>query len=205
MTTKTPLLLIGCLFGSTTAQLAEAFELEQIDDFYQPVGNRVDPSKLRCVAIGMVGSGHISRVAVDDEFLGQFPRLEVLACLGTGCEYVDMAAAEARGVVVSNTPGVNSEETADTAMGLLLGVVRQLPQADRYLRAGRWPDGMFPLTGTLRGQNVLAYWDWAASAKRWPTARWPSASKWPTTGAPPRTYLIHTTKAHSPWPKRRTF
>ena len=154
MSDKTPLLLIGNLFGGTTAQLHERFDLTQVDDFpaLPALGSRL--SQFECVAIGMVGSGHISYLAADSGLFDRLPKLRALACLGTGCEFVDMAAATARGIAVSNTPGVNDEETADTAFGLLLGVVRQLPQADRYLRAGRWPQGMFPLTGTLRGKTL---------------------------------------------------
>ena len=46
------------------------------------------------------------------------------------------------------------DEVADTALGLMLMAVRQLPQAERYLRAGRWPKGAFPLTASLRGRTV---------------------------------------------------
>jgi lactate dehydrogenase-like 2-hydroxyacid dehydrogenase len=154
MSTKLPLLLIGRLFGSTTDALRERFDIEQVDDFDSKIGRQVDPTSLRAVCIGMVGSGHISHMAVDGTFIDQFPHLELLACLGVGCEYVDHEAVQARGVVATNTPGANTQETADTAMGLLLSVVRQLPQADRYLREGHWLRGMFPLTGTLRNKTL---------------------------------------------------
>lgn len=154
MTDKTALLLIGRLFGSTTGQLRDRFNLTQIEDFEALNNGELDTNGLRAVALGMVGSGHITDSAVDAAFYDRFPKLQLLACLGAGCEFVDLKAAAARKITVTNTPGVNTEETADTAMGLLLAVVRQLPQADRYLRAGKWPSGMFPLTGTLRGKCI---------------------------------------------------
>jgi lactate dehydrogenase-like 2-hydroxyacid dehydrogenase len=57
-------------------------------------------------------------------------------------------------VVVTNTPGVLDDEVADLAIGLLLATVRQLPQADRYVREGTWPSGPFPLSATLRGRRI---------------------------------------------------
>ncbi|MEM7250302.1 MAG: 2-hydroxyacid dehydrogenase [Pseudomonadota bacterium] len=154
MDAKVPLLLIGRLFGNTTDTLASRFDLVQTPDFSTPPHTLIETANLRALAIGMVGSGHISYQAVTDAFLAQFPRLEMLAALGVGCEFIDMEATEARGIVVTNTPGTNSEETADTAMGLLLCTVRQLPQADRFVRAGDWPDGMFPLTPSLRTKKL---------------------------------------------------
>ena len=55
---------------------------------------------------------------------------------------------------MTNTPDVLTDEVADLALGLLLATVRQIPQADRYLRAGHWPHRTYPLTPTLRGRTV---------------------------------------------------
>ncbi len=155
MPKKAELLLIGRLFGAPDAELKELFELRQIDDF-TPVQDLpgVTAQELRAVAVGMVGSGHVSTVAVDSAFLDGFPSLEIVAVLGVGCDHIDIDAAYERGITITNTPDVNTEEVADTAMGMLLGTVRQVPQADRFLRAGRWPGGMFPLSATLRGKRL---------------------------------------------------
>lgn len=56
--------------------------------------------------------------------------------------------------MVTNTPGVLDEEVADLALGLLLATLRRIPQADRYVRDGRWPAAPFPLSPTLRGRRV---------------------------------------------------
>lgn len=87
---------------------------------------------------------------VDAAFLDKFPRLEIVASFGVGYDHIDARAAAARGVVVTNTPDVLNEEVADTALGLLLCAVRELPQAERYLRAGKWIAANYPLTATLR-------------------------------------------------------
>ena len=155
MSTKEELLLIGRLFGSPNSQLNELFNLTMIEDFSQVQEITPDyANKLRAIVVGMVGSGHVSNVAVNSIFLDKFSNLEIVAVLGVGCDHIDVNAAAQRGVTITNTPDVNTEEVADTAMGMLLGTVRQIPQADRFLRAGRWPNEMFPLTGTLRGKRL---------------------------------------------------
>ncbi|USI74985.1 2-hydroxyacid dehydrogenase [Sphingomonas morindae] len=91
---------------------------------------------------------------VDAAMLDRFPALEIVASFGVGYERVDAAAAAARDVIVTNTPGVLDEEVADLTLGLLLATLRQIPQADHHVRAGRWPEGAFPLSPSLRGRRV---------------------------------------------------
>ncbi|WBO23147.1 2-hydroxyacid dehydrogenase [Sphingomonas abietis] len=91
---------------------------------------------------------------VDDTLFAQLPALEIVASFGVGYDNVDAAAAAARGVVVTNTPGVLDEEVADLTLGLLLATLRRIPQADRFVRDGRWAKGSFPLSPTLRGRRV---------------------------------------------------
>lgn len=91
---------------------------------------------------------------IDAAWLDRLPALEIIASFGVGYDNVDAAAAAARGVIVTNTPGVLDEEVADLAVGLLLATLRRIPQADRHVREGRWRDGPFPLSPTLRGRRV---------------------------------------------------
>ncbi|MDB5512029.1 MAG: dehydrogenase [Enterovirga sp.] len=102
---------------------------------------------VRGVALG----GH---TRVDAAFLDRFPKLEIVSSFGVGYDYIDAGEAARRGVMVTNTPDVLTDEVADLTVGLLLATVRQLPQADRYLRAGKWLDKAYPLTATLRGRKV---------------------------------------------------
>ncbi|MBN9064215.1 MAG: 2-hydroxyacid dehydrogenase [Rhizobiales bacterium 65-9] len=102
---------------------------------------------IRGVAVG----GH---TVVDDKFLAQFPKLEIVSSMGVGYDHIDARAAAKRGVIVTNTPGVLDEEVADTCLGLILCAVRRLPQSERYLRAGKWLKGNFPLSPTLRGRTA---------------------------------------------------
>jgi lactate dehydrogenase-like 2-hydroxyacid dehydrogenase len=93
---------------------------------------------------------------VDDDLMSALPNLQIVANFGVGYDTVDAEAAARRGVVVTNTPGVLDDEVADTALGLLLMTVRELPQAERYLREGRWlEDGPYPLTrATMSGRTL---------------------------------------------------
>jgi lactate dehydrogenase-like 2-hydroxyacid dehydrogenase len=104
--------------------------------------------KIRAIAAG--GNHQI----VDAPFMQRFPNLEIVASFGVGYDHVDAKWAGRNGIIVTNTPDVLNEEVADTALGLLLCTVRQLPQADRYLRSGAWEKQNFPLTATMRGRTL---------------------------------------------------
>ena len=101
---------------------------------------------------GIATGGH---VRTDGALMDRFPHLEIVSNFGVGYDSVDAAHAGRRGVIVTNTPDVLTEEVADTAMGLLLMTARELGAAERHLRAGRWMAGAYPLTrSTLRGKRL---------------------------------------------------
>jgi lactate dehydrogenase-like 2-hydroxyacid dehydrogenase len=105
-------------------------------------------ARIRGIARG--GHAHIDRALIE-----RLPALEIIASFGVGYDGIDVAAAAERGVIVTNTPDVLTEEVADTALGLLLMTVRELSAAERYLRAGRWAtDGPYPLSPSLRDRTV---------------------------------------------------
>ena len=108
--------------------------------------DRVAPG-VGALAVG----GHLR---VDGDYMARFPRLQIVSSFGVGYDSVDAAFAGERGIVVTNTPGVLDDEVADTALGLVLCAVRQLPAAERHLRAGRWTEAAFPLSPTLRGRTM---------------------------------------------------
>lgn len=91
---------------------------------------------------------------IDTALLARAPRLRAIANCAVGYDNIDVAAAAARGIVVTNTPDVLTEEVADTAVALLLMTVRELSQAERYLRAGKWIEKSYPLTATLRDRKI---------------------------------------------------
>lgn len=105
--------------------------------------------------------GEVSTIAtsghrrVDGALMDRLPKLELVANFGVGYDTIDAMEAARRGVVVTHGAGSLDDEVADTAMGLLLMTVRELSAAERFLRAGRWPAGDYPLTPmTLTGRRL---------------------------------------------------
>jgi D-3-phosphoglycerate dehydrogenase len=77
-----------------------------------------------------------------DGVLAACPRLRLISIWGTGTDNVDLAACRARGVAVTNTPGVNAHAVAEHTLALVLAVTRRIPAMDREVRAGEWPRGL---------------------------------------------------------------
>ncbi|MFL5366611.1 MAG: 2-hydroxyacid dehydrogenase [Myxococcales bacterium] len=94
------------------------------------------------------------RDKIGEEMLARLPAVELIANFGVGYDSIDVDAARRHGVIVTNTPDVLNDEVADLSVALLLATVRQIPQAERYLRSGRWLSGNFPLGPTLRDRTV---------------------------------------------------
>ena len=99
--------------------------------------------------------GHTG-VKTDAALIAALPRLKIIANFGVGYDSIDVAAASARGVTVTNTPDVLTEEVADTTVGLLISTVREFYKAEKWLRDGRWgKEGDYRLTpASLRGRSV---------------------------------------------------
>lgn len=91
---------------------------------------------------GVVTGGH---TGITREVMAQLPRLEVVAVNGVGTDAVDLAYARDRGIHVTATLGALTEDVADLAMGLLIGVCRGLCTSDRYVRSGQWATTATPL------------------------------------------------------------
>jgi lactate dehydrogenase-like 2-hydroxyacid dehydrogenase len=87
------------------------------------------------------------------------PKLEIIACFGAVHGSVDFAAAQERGIVVTNTPDWTVDAVADLAVGLLIAVMRRIGEADRYIRACKWPAAPFPMSTDLRGKTcgIMGY------------------------------------------------
>ena len=98
-------------------------------------------------------------VRCDGSLMAKFPNLKLVANLGVGYDGIETSYAAANGITVTNTPDVLTDEVADTALGLLLMTVRELPQAERYLRAGKWgAKGHYPLTpSSLQTRTLGVY------------------------------------------------
>jgi hydroxypyruvate reductase len=81
------------------------------------------------------------------------PKLELLACYGPYVTLIDFAAAKEHNVAVTHTPDSTAEPVADLTMGLIVAVMRRICEADRFVRAGRWPQRLFPSGVEVRGKT----------------------------------------------------
>lgn len=86
--------------------------------------------------------------------MGSLPNLEIVSVFGVGTDSVDLAYARSRGIKVTNTPDVLTDDVADLGVALLLATARHVPQGDRLVRAGTWPQGGLPLVTRVSGKKV---------------------------------------------------
>jgi len=101
---------------------------------------------------GIVTSGG---TGVPSDLWARLPALEIVAVNGVGLDTVDLDVAAARGVSVTTTPGVLTEDVADLAIGLWLALARRMMVSDRFVREGRWPSGGSPpLAPRASGKRV---------------------------------------------------
>lgn len=91
-----------------------------------------------------------------DLIAGAGPQLKLIANYGAGVDHIDVAAAREQGILVTNTPGVLSEDTADMAMALILAVTRRMPEGLAVMQSGAW-EGWSPMAllgGRIRGRKL---------------------------------------------------
>jgi len=142
------ILLVGPLYPPTQARLEELFQVHPLwqaadrDTFLRGVAERV-----RAIAVYALHGCPASLVDA-------LPRVEIIACLGIGVDAIAVAHAKARGIHVTNTPDVVTEDTADTAMALMLAVERRIAEGDRFVRRGEWRNGELRFGRALRGRKL---------------------------------------------------
>lgn len=90
---------------------------------------------------------------VSKSLMKALPNLEIIAQFGVGFDNIDIEAAKEKGVAVTNTPDVLTDDTADVALYLLLNVARRAVEADMFVRVGRWQNGAFPLSTSVSGKR----------------------------------------------------
>lgn len=78
------------------------------------------------------------------EEIARFPAVEIICAMGAGYEKIDLAAAQARGITVTNGAGTNDASVADHAIALLMSIARGIPQADAAVRRGEWTKSRQP-------------------------------------------------------------
>jgi lactate dehydrogenase-like 2-hydroxyacid dehydrogenase len=146
---KIDVLSIGSFPEPTNAELANRFAVTR--HFNQPA-----PDALSAEVKGRIrGIATEANRGADRALIAALPSLEVISVFGVGTDSVDLVAARERGIPVSNTPDILTDEVADLAIGLMLASARQILFADRYVRDGSWASrGPLPLGRSVKGKTL---------------------------------------------------
>lgn len=125
--------------------------MDRLEALFDTVNNRADLAMSReQLAAAMADCDVLVPTVVDsidaDLIAGAGERLKLIANFGAGVNHIDLKAARARGIIVTNTPGVLTEDTADMTMALIVSVPRRLAEGEKLVRSGEWkgwsPGGM---------------------------------------------------------------
>ena len=141
------ILVVAKLWPVYMDMLREAFTVHDRMHVENPAQFAEVASRIRAIA----ASGEAQ---VPEALIQQLPALEMISVFGVGYDGVDVAAARAHGVPVTNTPDVLSDDVADLGLALMLSIARRVPQADKFVRAGAWPNGPFPLARKVSGARL---------------------------------------------------
>ncbi|WCT72481.1 2-hydroxyacid dehydrogenase [Sphingomonas naphthae] len=128
------LYLMAPLIPHTVAALESRFRIHRSDP----------PPSTRAIACG-------GTTVIDAASMDRLPNLGIIACCAVGYDGVDTAAAAARGIRVTNTPDVLTDDVADLAIGLILALERRIAFADRLVRGGGWA---MPLSRKVSGRRI---------------------------------------------------
>ena len=110
---------------------------------------------LKAAAPRIRALAHFGHSKVDGKLMDALPKLEIISNFGVGVDQIDLDAAKARKVIVTNTPDVLNDCVADTALALVLNTLRKFPQSGGYLRSGLWPTrGAYPLATSVGGKTL---------------------------------------------------
>lgn len=91
---------------------------------------------------------------VSADLIKSLPNLEIIAGMGVGYDNIDTVAAKARNIRVTNTPDVLNDAVAELTIGLMISLARHIPQADQFVRQGKWAQGNYGLFSELTGKTV---------------------------------------------------
>ncbi len=113
-----------------------------------------DPAAFAQLAPRLVAVAATGESLVPADLLARLPNAKVVSVFGVGYDGVDVPAAIRHGIPVTHTPDVLTDDVADLALGLVLSVGRTIPQADQFVRQGRWPQGPIALGRKVSGARL---------------------------------------------------
>jgi lactate dehydrogenase-like 2-hydroxyacid dehydrogenase len=144
---KPTVLQVAPIYALTQAQLERDYRVLRYFDAGDKPAVLTQAAEVRAaVTSGFAG--------MNAALIAQLPALELIACFGVGVDAIDLAAARARNIAVTNTPDVLTDDVADLAVGLMIAAMRRIPQADRYVREGRWLNAPMPMHSKVSGKRL---------------------------------------------------
>ena len=146
-----PVILMSCPYFLET-EAAQIAEIAPSITVASPENRAALPADIREGIIAFANKGHD---VIDGAQMDLFPNLKVIAQFGVGYDKIDVAAATARGIKVTNTPDVLNEDVADLALAMMLGWSREIIAGDAWVRDGTWAGGQeLPLNRKMSGATV---------------------------------------------------
>jgi D-3-phosphoglycerate dehydrogenase len=132
------LLVTPTSYGKNDLRLKTELEAQVGEVIYNPTGKPLASAEVEQLLPGV--DGYIAGLdGIDANALRAADRLKVISRYGVGIDNVDLDAARSRGIIVTNTPGANSISVAELALGLILALARQIPEAVEAVHQGKWP------------------------------------------------------------------
>jgi hydroxypyruvate reductase len=145
---KPEILVVGPMPPVTLAALDAAFTAHRL---WQASDRAAFVKELAPRIRGLATTGG---AGADAALIEALPKAEIIAHFGVGYDAVDVTAAKARGIAVTNTPDVLTDEVADLAIALVLDAVREITKGDRFVRSGQWLKGNMALSRTVAGKTL---------------------------------------------------
>jgi len=145
---KRELLMVGPMYPKTLEVLDATYTTHKLwlapdrDALLASLADRIDAA----ATSGTKG--------MDDATMAKLPNLKMISHFGVGVDSIDVDAAKRRGIMVSNTPDVLTDDVADIAIGLMIAAARRMVVGDRYVREGKWPKGPMPLAESVQGKTL---------------------------------------------------
>jgi D-3-phosphoglycerate dehydrogenase len=132
------LLVTPTSYGKNDSRLKSELEAQVGEVIYNPTGKPLTSAEVAKLLPGI--DGYIAGLdGIDANAIKTADRLKVIARYGVGVDNVDLPAAREKGIVITNTPGANSVSVAELALGLMLALARQIPEAVEAVHQGKWP------------------------------------------------------------------
>ena len=132
------LLVTPTSYGKNDSRLKTELEAQVSEVIYNPTGKPLTSGEVAKLLPGI--DGYIAGLdGIDANAMKTADRLKVIARYGVGVDNVDLKVAREKGIVVTNTPGANSVSVAELALGLMLALARQIPEAVEAVHQGKWP------------------------------------------------------------------